>query len=155
MLHFCCADNIVATVLRYLPKFSSTVQVCGLSCCGLWSVLLSYLWRNPYRQKEKAEKVNFIYGKTFKKNESGRDFQRVQIWNDCSQKQKKNYGSYPLERYGTDLLIVLQRASVSHSWRSLVSLNHFLFFSRGNMYVLEIYSWTSTMQLDQTSDSLE
>jgi hypothetical protein len=24
MLHFCCADNIVAMVLRYLPKFSST-----------------------------------------------------------------------------------------------------------------------------------
>jgi len=49
------------------------------------------------QKKEKTEKVNFyIYGTTFKKNESGRDFQRVQIWNDRSQKQKKNYDSHPI-----------------------------------------------------------
>ncbi len=45
-----------------------------------------------------VEKVNFYLRTTFKKNESGRDFQRGQIWNDCSQKQKKNCGSHPLER---------------------------------------------------------
>jgi hypothetical protein len=37
-----------------------------------------------------------IYGTTFKKNESGSDFQRIQIWNNRSQKQKKNYGRHPL-----------------------------------------------------------
>jgi len=57
------------------------------------------LRRNPYRKKEKAEKVFlFIYGTTFKKNESGRDFQRGQIWNDRSQNQKKNYGSHPVSK---------------------------------------------------------
>jgi len=39
--------------------------------------------------------VPFHYGTTFKKNESGRDFQRGQIWNDRSRKQKKNYGRHP------------------------------------------------------------
>jgi hypothetical protein len=37
----------------------------------------------------------FIYGTTFKKNESDQDFQRGQIWNDRSQKQKLNYGRHP------------------------------------------------------------
>jgi hypothetical protein len=67
MLHFCCADNIVAMVLQYLPKFSSTSPEALL----LWRNFLShlfvrhnYLWRNPYRKKEKAEKSIFIYGTT-------------------------------------------------------------------------------------------
>jgi hypothetical protein len=33
---------------------------------------------------------------TFKKHESGSDFQRIQIWNDREQKHKKNYGSHPI-----------------------------------------------------------
>jgi hypothetical protein len=55
------------------------------------------LRRNPYRKKEKAEKVFFYLRTTFKKNKSGRDFQQGQIWNDRSQKQKKNDGSHPME----------------------------------------------------------
>jgi hypothetical protein len=31
--------------------------------------------RNPFRKKKRQEKSIFIYGTTFKKNESGRDFQ--------------------------------------------------------------------------------
>jgi hypothetical protein len=54
------------------------------------------LRRNPYRRKKRQKKSIFIYGTTFKKNESGRDFQRGQIWNDRSQKPKKNYGSHPM-----------------------------------------------------------
>jgi hypothetical protein len=50
---------------------------------------------------QKAEQVFFIYGITFKKNESGRDFQLGQIWNDRSQKQKKNYGSHPIRPFLT------------------------------------------------------
>jgi hypothetical protein len=48
-----------------------------------------HLRRNPVRRKKRQKKSTFIYGTTFKKNESGSDFQRIQIWNDCSQKQKK------------------------------------------------------------------
>jgi len=48
-------------------------------------------------KKKRQKKFFFIYGTTFKKNESGRDFQRGQIWNDRSQKQKKNYGSHPID----------------------------------------------------------
>jgi len=62
-------------VLRYLTKFSSG---------GIHA-----------EKKKRQKKSIFIYGTTFKKNESGRDFQRVQIWHDRSQKQKKNYGSHP------------------------------------------------------------
>jgi hypothetical protein len=53
------------------------------------------LRRNPKEKKKRQKKSIFIYDTTFKKNESDRDFQRVQIWNDRSQKQKKNYGSHP------------------------------------------------------------
>jgi hypothetical protein len=84
MLHFCCADNIVAMVLRYLPE----VQQHLTPPFPVWK----HMRRNPYRKKKRQKKSIFIiYGTTFKKNESGRDFQRVQIWNDRSQK-KKNYG---------------------------------------------------------------
>ena len=41
--------------------------------------LFGHLQRNPYRKKEKAEKVFFICGTTFKKNESGRDFQQPDL----------------------------------------------------------------------------
>ena len=103
----------MAMVLRYLTMFSSTSPFSSLTCGGIHSEkkkrqksqflftaqLLrkkSHLRRNPFRKKEKAEKSIFIYGTTFKKNESGRDFQQGQIWNDRSQKQKKNYGSHPV-----------------------------------------------------------
>ncbi len=55
-----------------------------------------HLRRNPLRRKKRQKKSIFIYGTTFKKNESGSNFQRIQIWNDRSQKQKKNYGRHPL-----------------------------------------------------------
>ena len=45
-------------------------------------------------KKEKAEKFYF-YGTIFNKNEFSQDFQRGQIWNNRSQKQKKNCGSHP------------------------------------------------------------
>jgi len=52
-----------------------------------------------HSEKRKGRKSLFlIYGTTFKKNESGRDFQRGQIWNDRSQKPKKNYSRHPLWR---------------------------------------------------------
>jgi hypothetical protein len=66
-------------VLRYLTK-----------------LFQSDLRRNPYRKKKRQKKSFFIYGTTFKKNESGRDFQRGQIWNNRSQKQKKDYGRHPV-----------------------------------------------------------
>ena len=74
--------RIAAMAFRYSSPFSS------------WS--WRHLRRNPYRRKKRQKKSIFIYGTTFKKNESGRDFQRGQIWNDRSQKPKKNYGSHPL-----------------------------------------------------------
>jgi hypothetical protein len=48
-----------------------------------------HLRRNPIRRKKRHKKSIFIYGTTFKKNESGSDFQRIQTWNDRSQKQKR------------------------------------------------------------------
>ena len=69
---------------RYSSPFSS------------WS--WRHLRRNPYRRKKRQKKSIFIYGTTFKKNESGRDFQRGQIWNDRSQKPKKNYGIHPVPK---------------------------------------------------------
>jgi hypothetical protein len=75
-------------VLRYLTMFSSTSPFSSLTCGGIHT-----------EKKKRQKKSIFIYGTTFKKNESGRDFQRVQIWNDRSQKQKKNYGSHPV-RFG-------------------------------------------------------
>jgi hypothetical protein len=49
MLHFCCTENIVAMVLRYLPKFSSTSPFSSLEALAEESI----------QKKEKAEKVNF------------------------------------------------------------------------------------------------
>jgi hypothetical protein len=67
-------DN-AAMVLRYLSK-----------------LFQSHLRRYPFRKKKMQKKSFFIYSTTFKKNESGQDFQRVQIWrNDRSQKQKKSF----------------------------------------------------------------
>ncbi len=73
--------NTAAMVLRYLPE----VQQHLAPPFPVWK----YMWRNPYRKKKRQKKSIFIYGATFKKNESGRDFQRGQIWNNRSQKQKK------------------------------------------------------------------
>jgi hypothetical protein len=56
----------------------------------------STLAEESIQKKEKAKKSIFIYGTTFKKNESGSDFQQIQIWNDRSQNQKKNYSRHPL-----------------------------------------------------------
>jgi hypothetical protein len=101
MLHFCCTDNIVAMVLRYLPKFSSTTnttKISGTEKKWHWFCTCGGIHKE---KKEKAEKGNFYLW------ESGRDFQRGQIWNDRSQKQKKYYSSHP-HYYGTTL-IKLQR----------------------------------------------
>jgi hypothetical protein len=41
-----------------------------------------HLQRNPLRRK-KRQKILFLFtATTFKKNESGSNFQRIQIWND-------------------------------------------------------------------------
>jgi hypothetical protein len=55
-----------------------------------------HLRRNPLSRKKRQKKSIFIYGTFFKKNKSGSNFQQIQIWNDCSQKQKKNYGRHPI-----------------------------------------------------------
>jgi hypothetical protein len=48
-----------------------------------------HIQRNPFGIKQKQKKSIFIiYGTTFKKNKFSRDFQRCQIWNDRSQKQR-------------------------------------------------------------------
>jgi hypothetical protein len=57
---------------------SSTSPFSSLTCGGIRT-----------EKKKRQKKYFFIYGTTFKKNKSGRDFQRGQIWNDRSQKQKK------------------------------------------------------------------
>jgi hypothetical protein len=51
-----------------------------------------HLRRNPVRRKKRQKKSSILIfmATTFKKNESGSDFQQIQIWNDRSQKQKKN-----------------------------------------------------------------
>jgi hypothetical protein len=46
-----------------------------------------HIRRNPFEIKKKQKQSIFIYCTTFKKNESGRDFQQGQICNDLSQKQ--------------------------------------------------------------------
>ncbi len=56
-----------------------------------------HLRRNPLRRKIRQKKSIFIYGTTFKKNKSGSNFQQIQIWNNRSQEQKKNYGRHPVE----------------------------------------------------------
>jgi hypothetical protein len=65
-------------LLQYLTMFSSTSPFSNLTCGGIHT-----------EKKKRQKKSFFIYGTTFKKNESGRDFQRGQIWNDRSQKQKR------------------------------------------------------------------
>jgi hypothetical protein len=52
-----------------------------------------HLRRNPLRRKKRQKKFLFIYGTTFKKNESEFDFQRIQIWNDRSQKKRITAGT--------------------------------------------------------------
>ncbi len=52
-----------------------------------------HLRRNPLKRKKRQKKSIFIYGK---KNEFGSNFQQIQICNNCSQKQKKNYGRHPV-----------------------------------------------------------
>jgi hypothetical protein len=47
-----------------------------------------HLRRNPFRRKKRQKKFIFIYGTTLKKNESGSNFQQIQIWNDRSQKKR-------------------------------------------------------------------
>jgi hypothetical protein len=77
-----------AMALQCLPE----VQQHLASPFPVWK----HMRRNPFRKKRRQKKSIFFYGTTFKKNESGRDFQRVQIWYDRAQKKKKNYGSHPL-----------------------------------------------------------
>jgi hypothetical protein len=51
----------------------------------------STLAEESSEKKKRQKKSIFIYCTTFKKNKSGSDFQQIQIWNNRSQKQKKNY----------------------------------------------------------------
>jgi hypothetical protein len=75
----------------------------------------STLAEESTQKKEKAEKFIFIYGTTFEKNEDGSDFQRIQIWNNCSQKQKKNYGRHPLSiNLKSNKVTVLGQISLFH-----------------------------------------
>ena len=55
-----------------------------------------HLQRSPLRRKKRQKSLFLFLATTFKKNKSGSNFQRIQIWNDCSQKQKKNYGRHPV-----------------------------------------------------------
>ena len=89
-----------------MPKFSSTTnttKISGTEKKWHWFCTCGGIHKE---KKKRQKKIIFIYGTTFKKNESGRDFQRGQIWNDRSQKQKNYYSSHP--HYGTTL-IKLQR----------------------------------------------
>ena len=48
------------------------------------------------REERKHRKVLFLFkAQQIEKSESGPSFWRVQIWNDRSQKPKKNYGRHP------------------------------------------------------------
>ncbi len=85
---YCSTRPAAAMALRYLPE----VQQHLAPPFPVWK----HMRRNLYRKKKRQKKSIFIYHTTFKKNESGRDFQRGQIWNDRSLKQKKNYGCHPL-----------------------------------------------------------
>ncbi len=77
-------------------------------CCHRFVIVTArpHLRRNPLRRKKRQKKSIFIYGTTFKKNESGSNFQQIQIWNDCSQNQKKNYGRQPMA--GTKFYLGIQ-----------------------------------------------
>ena len=49
------------------------------------------------REERKHRKVLFLFkAQQIEKSESGPSFWRVQIWNDRSQKPKKNYGRHPV-----------------------------------------------------------
>ena len=68
MLHFCRLVNTAAMALRYLPE----VQQHLAPPFPVWK----HMRRNPFRKKKRQKKSIFIYGTTFKKNESGQDFQQ-------------------------------------------------------------------------------
>jgi hypothetical protein len=71
MLHFCRLVNTAAMALQYLPEVQQHLTPPFL----VWK----HMRRNPFRKKKRQKKSIFIYGTTFQKNESGRDFQRFQI----------------------------------------------------------------------------
>jgi hypothetical protein len=49
------------------------------------------------REERKHRNVLFLFkAQQIEKSESGPSFWRVQIWNDRSQKPKKNYGRHPM-----------------------------------------------------------
>jgi hypothetical protein len=87
-------------------------------CCHRFVIVTArpHLRRNPIRRRKRQKKSIFIYGTTFKKNKSGSDFQRIQIWNDRSQKQKKNYGRHPIkaDSYGSLFLFFVWLANPSY-----------------------------------------
>ncbi len=56
-----------------------------------------YLQRNPSEKRKRQKKSFFIYGTTFKKNESGRDFQQRADLERSLTKTKNNYGRHPLD----------------------------------------------------------
>jgi hypothetical protein len=85
-LYFIMADCYVVALA---PAPSSHCRSRRHHChCFVIVTARPHLQRNPLRRKKRQKKAIFIYGTTFKKNESGSDFQQIQIWNDCSQKQK-------------------------------------------------------------------
>jgi hypothetical protein len=93
-LYFIMADYyVVALAPAPSSHFCSRRHHCH---CFVIVTAHPHLRRNPIRRKKRQKKSIFIYGTTFKKNASGSDFQRIQIWNDRSQKQKKNYGRHPM-----------------------------------------------------------
>ena len=54
------------------------------------------------REERKHRKVLFLFkAQQIEKSESGPSFWRVQIWNDRSQKPKKNYGRHPMDLFLT------------------------------------------------------
>ena len=58
MLHFCCADNIVAMVLQYLPEVQLAAPRSPFP--SLEAHAAEYI-----QKKEKAEKVNFYLRHNF------------------------------------------------------------------------------------------
>jgi hypothetical protein len=101
----CFADNDLVPL--YSVASSVLLDNIAAQCCDIslksnstspFSSLEALVGESLHRQTKRQKKSTFIYCTIFKKHKSGRDFQRGQIWNDCSQKPNTNYGSHPLHR---------------------------------------------------------
>jgi hypothetical protein len=91
---YCIMADCYVAALAPAPSYCRSRR----HCCHCFVIVTArpHLRRNPVRRKKRQKKCIFIYGTTFKKNESGSNIQQIQIWNDHSQKQKKNYGRHPI-----------------------------------------------------------